>query len=687
MASLFGTLVTVKDFLNDVEMPIEVVVSADRKVTAFTLPQNREYVIPAYQREIRWETKQLQELVRDVTEGKRFLGNIILSKKENRFEIIDGQQRVTVLRMLISYINNISSNPASLPLICPCGLIIDSFPKYHLLHENNYSFDSLDSSVITEIIESDYYHQHERYIELWAQIKHAPELTSNSKMRTFLECLQECQVNLIITDEGNSNSGIEYFVDVNQKGVRLDDEDTLKGYLFQFNAEAVKPLWIEIKRETFKITKELQCKYSLLLLFEQYFYCELYKKSLYESLKFKRDFTLEEDFKTIEGRDRYENSFPKDTHLIQVLRDNRDLIKDLKRILSAAKMIRVILENQYPPAEFKSELNPHILSGSDKLGTEAINCIFGLLQKVFKDANEVPKALALKYILDVLLNDELKNKSEVGSRKSIKQKYYSVFSLYALACLFTMFASKKQGVQIYNAIKGSDWELEVSKCIKKFLNAEAILKNQTTIAYRTFCKNQNEDTRRDAWRCKAMATLYNFLFYDKNRKIYTFKKHEELFCFLEDNVRFSLEHFLLNDSLGCTITTLTTPVMYPASIKKYIGSMFNFIYISKKINSLILKNRCLPEKIQILNKNGQAYNQLSDNEVVLVEQNPITCTYSKMVLELLQSETNLFCRYNEVCNTHDSEKIEQYFETEFEIEYSEFVECIVTRFLAYLRLL
>ena len=104
-------------------------------------------------------------------------------------------------------------------------------------------------------------------------------------------------------------------------------------------------------------------------------------------------------------------------------------------------------------------------------------------------------------------------------------------------------------------------------------------------------------------------------------------------------------------------------------------------------SSLILKNRCLPEKIQILNKNGQAYNQLSDSEIALIGQNPITCTYSKMVLELLQPEANLFCRYNEVYNTHDNAKIEQYFETEFEIEYSEFVGCIVTRFLAYLRLL
>jgi len=271
MASLFGTLVTVKDFLNNVEMPIEVVVSADRKITAFTLPHNRTYVIPGYQREIRWEAKQLQELIRDVTDGKQFLGNVILSKKGSKFEIIDGQQRVTVLRMLISYINCVSSNPASLPLIQPCELVIDSFSMFDQLHINNYSFDGLDDIVQDEIRKSDQYHQCQRYIDLWGQIKCAPHLMGNAKMRTFLERLQECQINLIITDEGNSNLGIEYFVDVNQKGVRLDDEDTLKGYLFQFNAEEVKPLWVKIKQETFKITKELQCKYSLLLMFEQYF--------------------------------------------------------------------------------------------------------------------------------------------------------------------------------------------------------------------------------------------------------------------------------------------------------------------------------------------------------------------------------------------------------------------------------
>ena len=681
MASLFGTLVTVKDFLNDVDMPIEVVVSADCKVTAFTLPQSRVYVIPGYQREIRWETKQLQELIRDVTDGKQFLGNVILSRKGNTFEVIDGQQRVTVLRMLISYINHISSNPASLPVIRPCELTIDSFSKFHLLHKNNYSLEELDPIVQKEITASDDYHQHQRYIDLWEQIKQAPQLTNNSKMRTFLERLQECEINLIITDEGNTNSGIEYFVDVNQKGVRLDDEDTLKGYLFQFNAEAVKPLWVDIKKETFKITKELQCKYSLLLLFEQYFYCELYKEPRYENIKFKRDFTLEESFRDIEEQGIYGNIFPKDTHLIQVLRDSRDLIRDLGKISNAAKLIRIIIENPHPPAEFINELNPYIRSGSDKLGDEAIKCIYGLLQKILKDSNEVPKALALKYIIDILSNEELKNNSDASLRKDIKKKYYSIFSLYALACLFTMFATKKQGEQIYNAIKGENWEWKVSRCIEKFSNLETISGSQTVMAYRTFCKNQNEDPRRDAWRCKAMATLYNFLFYDQNTKIYTFNKHEELFKFLENKECFSLEHFLLNESMGCSVSSIAAPVKYPVIVKKYIGSMFNFIYITKCINGSILRNRCLPEKLQILNKSGQSYDQLSEDEITLIEQNPVTCAYSKMVLELLQGEQSLFSKYKEVCETQEVGQVERYFRFYFEEEYRDFVNFVVTRFL------
>jgi len=72
-----------------------------------------KYSIDYYQREYRWESKQINELLEDLAEkfteshssanertaivgyGHYFLGSIIISDKEGRKYIIDGQQRLT----------------------------------------------------------------------------------------------------------------------------------------------------------------------------------------------------------------------------------------------------------------------------------------------------------------------------------------------------------------------------------------------------------------------------------------------------------------------------------------------------------------------------------------------------------------------------------------------------------------
>lgn len=70
-----------------------------------------KFAIDYYQREYRWETKQVTELIEDLSEkfndsyepgnersaveqyGHYFLGSIIISDKEGRKFLIDGQQR------------------------------------------------------------------------------------------------------------------------------------------------------------------------------------------------------------------------------------------------------------------------------------------------------------------------------------------------------------------------------------------------------------------------------------------------------------------------------------------------------------------------------------------------------------------------------------------------------------------
>lgn len=80
------------------------------------------FSIDYYQREYRWERKQVRELIEDLTEkfgdshestndrravenyGHYFLGSIIVSDKDGRKFIIDGQQRLTTLTLLLVYV-------------------------------------------------------------------------------------------------------------------------------------------------------------------------------------------------------------------------------------------------------------------------------------------------------------------------------------------------------------------------------------------------------------------------------------------------------------------------------------------------------------------------------------------------------------------------------------------------------
>lgn len=82
-----------------------------------------KYAIDYYQREYRWETKQIAELIEDLTGkflesheashertevekyGHYFLGSIIISDRDGRKFIIDGQQRLTSLTLLLIFLH------------------------------------------------------------------------------------------------------------------------------------------------------------------------------------------------------------------------------------------------------------------------------------------------------------------------------------------------------------------------------------------------------------------------------------------------------------------------------------------------------------------------------------------------------------------------------------------------------
>ena len=65
-----------------------------------------EYIIPLYQRAYAWEDKQLTQLIEDIEDvaenDKYYIGALIVSEQNGKYEVVDGQQRLTSLYLLLN---------------------------------------------------------------------------------------------------------------------------------------------------------------------------------------------------------------------------------------------------------------------------------------------------------------------------------------------------------------------------------------------------------------------------------------------------------------------------------------------------------------------------------------------------------------------------------------------------------
>lgn len=79
------------------------------------------YTVPVYQRNYAWKVEQIEQLINDVQDATSdnetgyFLGNLVVTKYEgtNEFEVIDGQQRLTTLYLLLTFLEGNGSVPFS----------------------------------------------------------------------------------------------------------------------------------------------------------------------------------------------------------------------------------------------------------------------------------------------------------------------------------------------------------------------------------------------------------------------------------------------------------------------------------------------------------------------------------------------------------------------------------------------
>lgn len=590
MSELLGIIAPIKKFLSNSNENIFLSLNGEKEVIC-SLAENRVYNIPDFQREIRWSCDNVAMLIEDIKTKPRFLGNIILTKHSNaKFSIIDGQQRITILTMILNAINKLHSQ--EIETIYPCRLTIESFMGLTNVIESGFSEDSYTK----EMFETDKLKQFYKYKEIWDFIIMSDEIQNKRKAKGFIDNLGACTFNIIINEADDVGEGIRYFIDVNLKGKQLDVEDIFKSYLFKNDSgEEIRKQWYLLKATVAEIEVS-KMDYPLLKLLEHYFLCDLYRDNKYKGLEFGTDFFLKKPFKDDDVLYRV------GTHLIELIDDKLYMKNSLIRLNKISSVMLQIVNCESITKGIRDIF--FVEEKSDTLDDIELKVIHNIIGKILKDTKVLPKALLIKYFNGLLFGEN-------GKRKSY---FRNIYGIYLFSVLFSLFENKKSTDVLIHILKGNDaeWYNELVDQIEDYFTDERITDARLLAQYK-FGRNEEEEDQR--FRCKSLATVYNY-FVNQDGQVKIRKgKMNDLYKFITNDDAFSVEHFIISESKERVMLVEEDKkyVINETIYKRYVNNFFNFIFIERKINSS-LENNWLPQKLNIL------------------RTQKVECEYSRMIM-------------------------------------------------------
>lgn len=270
MGEILGTARTVRELLKDVK-----------------------YSIDYFQREYKWEEKQIRVLINDLAEkflqgyqqgderkkvrdyGHYFLGSIIISRKDGTSFIVDGQQRLTSLALLLIYLRHAQTgrdetvNVDELIFSEKYGkksfnLDIDErVPCMQALFSGETYDDAGKSESVQNIVA--------RYADVEANFP--PELREQA-LPYFIDWLIE-NVHLVEITAFSDEDAYTIFETMNDRGLSLTPTDMLKGFVLSNISDedrriAANNLWRVRLLDLTKLGKEVDADFFKAWLRSQY---------------------------------------------------------------------------------------------------------------------------------------------------------------------------------------------------------------------------------------------------------------------------------------------------------------------------------------------------------------------------------------------------------------------------------
>ncbi len=242
----------------------------------------QKFKIDYYQRDYKWETKQVRELIEDLTNqflihyqsshdrkdvanyGQYFLGSVIISSKNGDHYIVDGQQRLTSLTLLLIYLENIQKDFPPEHKVEITSLVYSTrfgSKSFNLdIEERNDCLQELvdgnnpdpmgKSTSIQNLINR--YHD---ITDLFPQ-----DLSSETALPYFLDWLTE-NVMLVEITAFSDDEAYTIFETMNDRGLSLTPTDMLKGYLLanineNDNRASVNDTWKQLTTNLLSLGKD-----------------------------------------------------------------------------------------------------------------------------------------------------------------------------------------------------------------------------------------------------------------------------------------------------------------------------------------------------------------------------------------------------------------------------------------------
>lgn len=191
-----------------------------------------EYTIPLYQRAYAWEDKQLVQLIEDIQDVAEntnyYIGSLIVSKQAGKYEVVDGQQRLTSLFLLLNCL----------------GEKVNPTLTFECREKSNYTLKN-----IKKLLQEDYSKLDMDKIE--SSIQRGVKILSyelnkkNFCKESFMKKLAKVIVYRIELPENTDLN--RYFEIMNTRGEQLEQHDILKATLMSYlNNQSDKNLFAKI---------------------------------------------------------------------------------------------------------------------------------------------------------------------------------------------------------------------------------------------------------------------------------------------------------------------------------------------------------------------------------------------------------------------------------------------------------